>query len=177
MRVLQKLFHHIRLEHLHLTLIRHAESRVKTNLVEIVTDDKQAERVNRRNLGIVYQRRLSLQMLVLRIFFQLLRHCPADTLTHLRRRGRGECHNQKPVNVDRVAVVCYHLYDALHQHRSLTASGSCRYKDIAVPGVNNPLLVGRKMHCHHCTPPFLFSVSSMPSPVPRLCRIRSIASS
>ena len=116
-------------------------------------------------------------MLVLRIFFQLLRHCLADALTHLRRGGRGECHNQKPVNVNRMAVVRYHLYDALHQHRGFTASGSCRYKDIAVSRVNNPLLIGRKIHCHHCTPPFLFSVSSMRSSIPRLSRIRSIASS
>ena len=72
MRVLQKPCHHVCLEHLHLALICHAESRVKTNLIEIVADDKQAKGVNRRNLGIVYQRCLSLQMLVLRIFFQLL---------------------------------------------------------------------------------------------------------
>ena len=53
--ILQKLCHHIRLKHLHLALIRNAESRIKTNFIEVIADDKQAKGVNRRNLCIVYQ--------------------------------------------------------------------------------------------------------------------------
>ncbi len=67
--LLQKPAHHIRLDELDFALIRNAKRRVQSNLIKIIADDKQAEGVNRRDLRIVYQRGLLLQMLALGVLF------------------------------------------------------------------------------------------------------------
>ena len=65
-RLLQKPAHHVRLDELDLALVRNAKRGIQPNLVKIIADYKQAEGVNGRNLGIVNQRCLLLQMLTLR---------------------------------------------------------------------------------------------------------------
>ena len=122
---LQKLVHHICLKHLHFTLICHPKSGIKTDFIKIIFDDKEAEGIDCGDQGVVNQRGLLLQMLVLWMFLQFFRDCFTDSLPHLSSSRRGKRHDQEPVDINRMTVICNHLDDTLNKHCGLPASRCC----------------------------------------------------
>ena len=88
----------------------------------MIPDHRQAETVNRRNLRIVYQSGLLLEMLVTRVFFQFLLNGIADTFLHLRRRCLRKCYDQQPIY--RAFILREHGNNAFHQDGRLARA--CR---------------------------------------------------
>ena len=68
----QHFFHHVLGQQLHFPFIRNPEGRIQTDVLKIVAQHKQAEAVNRGNLGVVNNRRLPLQMLVSAVLIEPL---------------------------------------------------------------------------------------------------------
>ena len=68
--LLQKLCQYILPDQLQLSLIRHAECRIQSDVLKIVPQHKQTEAVDGRNLGVVHQCRLSLEMFVFPVLVQ-----------------------------------------------------------------------------------------------------------
>ena len=65
--LLQKLCQHILFQQLNLTVIRHTEGRIHTDLMKMIADDKQTKAVDGSNLGIMKKGCLLLNMLRLRM--------------------------------------------------------------------------------------------------------------
>ena len=123
--LLQHLREHIRLQQLHLSLVPDPEARIQSDRVKLVAQDRQTEAVDRRDLRVVEQRCLPLQMLVFGVGRQSVIDRIADTLAHLSRRRACEGHDQKPVNVDRMLLITDHFYDPFYQNRRLARTGCC----------------------------------------------------
>ena len=81
--------------------------------MKMIADNEQTETVDRRDLGVVQQRGLLLQMLVFRLPNEFFSDRTADPLPHFRRRRIGKGHDKKPVNIHRMRPVADHLYDPL----------------------------------------------------------------
>ena len=153
---LQQVGKHIPLQQPDLSLIRHPEIRIQSDLVEMVADQIQAEAVDGGDLGMVDEGELPDQMGVLR----LLLHCPgkgkADPLPHLRGGGAGKGHHQKPVDVHGMNGILHHSDDPFYQNGRFAAARGGGDQHALSPRVDGFLLLLCKCHCHPASPPCPF---------------------
>ena len=111
--------------------------------MKMISDHKETETVYRRDLCIVQQRHLPLQMLILRLSDQTLPYRSADPLTHLCRRRIRKRHDQKSVNIYGMSGITYHFHDTFYQHRRLARSGRRRHQQITAVRIDHHLLLFR----------------------------------
>ena len=83
--------------------------------MEIALQHILAEAVNRGDLGVIQQGKLSLQILILRVLFQALVQCVTYPLLHLTRRRLCKGDDQQLINVHGTAFIRHHGQDTLHQ--------------------------------------------------------------
>lgn len=91
-------------------------------------------------------------MRVLGIFFTFCLNGSPDTLPHLRRRCLRKCHNQKPVDINRILRIKNSLDNTCHKHRCFSRSRCRRDENIPVSEINDVLLFLRPFHL--IAPPF-----------------------
>ena len=159
---LKHLFCHILFQQFDLALICRAESGIQIDGMKIVSDHIRAESVDRRDLRVVDQRLLSLQVFIFRILFQIIFHRFRQSLPHLSGCCPGKCHDQQLVDIDGMIFSGHFPQDSFYQNSSLT--GSCRStdQDISVPQFNDLLLFRRPLHLHLPSPLSLSFSSTVP---------------
>ena len=101
--------------------------------MKIIADNILTKAVDRCDLCIVQQGKLALKPLVPRTVGKRIFHGSAYSLPHLCCRRLCKCHNQKPVNIDRMLVLCNLLYDPFHKNGCLSGACCRRHENIAVP--------------------------------------------
>ena len=69
--------------------------------MKVIPDDIGTKSIDRRDLGIMDQCCLLLQMFIVRIFVQCLIDRIGDSLFHFSCRRSCKCHDQKPVDIHR----------------------------------------------------------------------------
>ena len=159
---LKHLFCHILFQQFDLALIRCAKSGIQIDSVKVIPDHIRTESVDCRDLCVVDQRLLSLQMFIFRILFQIIFHRFRQSLPHLSGCCPGKCHDQQLVDIDGTIFSGQFSQDSFYQNSSLT--GSCRStdQDISVPQFNDLLLFRRPLHLHLPSPLSLSFSSTVP---------------
>ena len=159
---LKHLFCHILFQQFDLARICRAESGIQIDSVKIVPDHIRAESVNRRDLCVVDQRLLSLQMFIFWILFQIILHSFRQSLPHLSGCCPGKCHDQQLIDIDGMIFSGQFSQDSFYQNSGLT--GSCRRtdQDISVPQFNDLLLFRCPLHFHLPSPLSLSFSSTVP---------------
>ena len=113
-------FQHVLAQQLHFRLIRHPEARIQTDQVKMAAQYLQTEAVDRRDLRVVDQYELALQVFIVRLLLRPhLKRIP-DPLAHLCRRRIRKRHDEEPVNIHRMHRRSHHLQNTSHQHSRLS---------------------------------------------------------
>ena len=113
--------------------LRNPKTGIQADGVKLVSQNEKAETVYGRDLGIIQQCGLPLQMLVAGIQGQPVVQGTADPLPHLGSRRIGKSHHQQSVDIHRVLPIADHLHDPFHQNRRLAGSRRRSNKKITVP--------------------------------------------
>ena len=119
--------------------------------MKMVTQQEHTVAVDRRNLCIVDQCSLPLQVFILRMLCLCLQQGCMDPFAHFRCRRTRKGHNEQPVDIDRI-LARDPGQDALYQNCRLTASRRSRYQYIFISRLDDLLLILRKLHVP--SPPF-----------------------
>ena len=106
----------------------------------------QTETVDRRDLRVMDQSRLHLEVSVIRMFGKPLLNRRADSLSHLRRRRFRERHHKKTVNIERFLPLRHKLDDSLDEDGGLSASRCRTHEQIFSPAFNHLLLLSRPLN-------------------------------
>ena len=156
-QILDQLLYHILSEKLHLSFIPQTEIRVEIYGMKIIPDNRKAEAVNGRDLCMVDQSQLFLQVHIVRAAFYLFLNCLPDPLLHLTGSCIGKGHHQQMIDIHRRVLIANHGNDALYQYCCFSRTGCRRYQDISVSQINDLLLFLRPSYCCHLfrsPPPF-----------------------
>ena len=145
---LQKVLQHIGRKEPALGLVDLPEAGIQVDLTEIIAQKEGEKAVHGRDLGIVQEDLLPLQMGVGRIPLQSLRDRLPDPLPHLLRGGLGEGHDQEPVDIQGPVALADQADDPLDQNSRLAAAGGRRDQYVVVSCIEDLLLVPGVIESH-----------------------------
>ena len=148
----QNLLQNIRRKELQLALLADPKSRLQIRPVAVISDKPAAEAVDRRDLRVVDQRALPLQMRVFGVFFEGFADCPPDAFFHLRRGRAGEGDYKEPVDIAGFLRVGQVRENAPHEDGGLAAPRRCAHENIIIPPVNHHPLLICPCHAHSFAP-------------------------
>ena len=144
--VFQQLLHHVGFHERELSLLRDPKARLQFRKITVGVHEVGAEAVDRRDLRVMDELGLPVQMLVVRVFLQRVGNRPRDPLLHLAGRRLRECHDQQLIDVHRMFRVQKKGQDAGDKNRRLAAAGRGRNEDIGSARVDDALLFICPLH-------------------------------
>ena len=142
----------VALQKLRLVGLRHAESRVQPDLVEMALQEIAAEAVDRGDFCLVKELQLPPELPV--PGFQV--QAPADRLIQalldFRRCRPRKGHDEQPVHVHRCRRIGDQFQDPFDQHSRLAAARGHRDQQTSVPEIDHALLFFCQLECHLYAP-------------------------
>ena len=153
---LQKVLQDLSGDHAALRGFDLSESRIQIYITEIIAQQKCKKAVHGRDLRIMQQDLLPLQMGIGWIQGKSLGQGLADPLPHLRSSCSGKGHNEQAVYIQRMLSFTHQPYDPLHKNSGLAAAGRCRHQYVMITCVQHLLLNRRKLYRHFHSPNYAF---------------------
>ena len=138
------------------------ESGIQIDITEIIAQEEGKKAVHGRDLSVVKQDFLPLQVRIGRIPGKARRERPADAFPHLRSSRSGKCHNEQTIYVKGMLPLTHKPYNTLDKNCRLAAACRRRDKNIMITCIQHLLLGGRKFYRHRLSPILPLSKKRLP---------------
>ena len=144
--------HHILAEQLQFSFFCDAVTGIQTDPLKIILNDVIAESVNRRDLRMMNQYALPLQVLIFRIRGKFLFQRILQSAAHLSGCRSGERHHEQPVDIHRMVRIRHHTDNPFDEHGRF-AGTRCRRNQKTSPAVINDFFLFLSPFRRHGLPP------------------------